>query len=116
MPGIGMGGLGNAVAGLKSPSKAPPVPGGSAPPIPTGLAPPVPGNRARSNSDQSDRDSRPATSSIDSTAPQLGGLFAGGIPKLKKARGGIDTGGMSVMPLLMNLSYGYRFDFHGLLV
>jgi hypothetical protein len=27
--------------------------------------------------------------------PQLGGLFAGGIPKLKKRGGGIDTGGWS---------------------
>lgn len=31
-----------------------------------------------------------------SGAPQLGGLFAGGMPKLKKTSGvGIDTGGMS---------------------
>ncbi|TFA98477.1 hypothetical protein CCMA1212_009683, partial [Trichoderma ghanense] len=62
---------------------------GGAPPVPAlALAPPVPGNRARSNSDQksASQDVRP----VDS-APQLGGLFAGGIPKLKK-RGGIDTG------------------------
>ena len=25
--------------------------------------------------------------------PQLGGLFAGGMPKLKKRGGGVDTGG-----------------------
>ncbi|KAL7960929.1 hypothetical protein V8C34DRAFT_44271 [Trichoderma compactum] len=56
---------------------------GGAPPIP-GLAPPVPGNRARSNSEQN---SGPADS-----APQLTGLFAGGIPKLKKRGGNIDTG------------------------
>lgn len=28
--------------------------------------------------------------------PQLGGLFAGGMPKLKKRGGGIDTGGQSL--------------------
>jgi hypothetical protein len=57
-----------------------------------GLAPPVPGgNRARSNSDQGSRDSAPAAS-MDA-APQLGGLFAGGMPKLKKRGGGVDTGG-----------------------
>jgi hypothetical protein len=63
---------------------------------PTGLAPPVPGggNRARSNSDQSGRDST-AGASVD-TPPQLGGLFAGGIPKLKKRSGGVDTGGPSL--------------------
>ncbi|KAM6483984.1 hypothetical protein HDV62DRAFT_310558 [Trichoderma sp. SZMC 28011] len=62
---------------------APVVGAGSAPPVP-GLAPPVPGNRARSNSEQN---SGPADS-----APQLAGLFAGGIPKLKKRGGNIDTG------------------------
>lgn len=75
---------------------APPIPGRAAVPVPkapVGLAPPVPGSRARSNSDQSDRDSR-ATSSVDA-APQLGGLFAGGMPKLRKRGGGVDTGGMS---------------------
>lgn len=30
------------------------------------------------------------------TPPQLGGLFAGGIPKLKKRGGGVDTGGPSL--------------------
>lgn len=60
---------------------------GGAPPVP-GLAPPVPGgNRARSNSDQ-------GSGAISfEPAPQLGGLFAGGMPKLKKRGGGIDTGG-----------------------
>lgn len=60
---------------------------------PGGLAPPVPGgaNRARSNSDQSGRDTN-GSSGIEAP-PQLGGLFAGGIPKLKKRGGGIDTGG-----------------------
>lgn len=57
---------------------------------PGGLAPPIPGNRARSNSDQGNGDNR--TSEMDQP-PQLGGLFAGGMPKLKKRGGGVDTGG-----------------------
>ncbi|RDW75039.1 hypothetical protein BP6252_06181 [Coleophoma cylindrospora] len=65
---------------------APAVPGMARP----GLAPPVPpGNRARSNSDQSGRDSGAGAMEAP---PQLGGLFAGGMPKLKKRGGGIDTG------------------------
>lgn len=69
---------------------APPVPGMARPP--GGLAPPVPGNRARSNSDQGSLNT-PAAPAM-SGAPQLGGLFAGGMPKLKKTGGvGIDTGG-----------------------
>lgn len=71
-------------------------PAGGAPAIPglgrpSGLAPPVPGNRMRSNSDQG-RDS--GSSGIEAP-PQLGGLFAGGMPKLKKRGGGVDTGGES---------------------
>lgn len=46
---------------------------GKAPAVP-GLAPP--GNRARSNSDTGDAPAAP---------PQLGGLFAGGMPKLRKS-------------------------------
>ncbi|KAI5865195.1 hypothetical protein GGS23DRAFT_594743 [Durotheca rogersii] len=63
----------------------------SRPPAPPGgRAPPVPGhNRARSNSDHGNRDSVASTES----APQLAGLFAGGMPKLKKRGGGVDTGG-----------------------
>ncbi|KAK2020060.1 hypothetical protein LZ32DRAFT_7092 [Colletotrichum eremochloae] len=69
---------------------APPVPGVGLPKSPSGLAPPVPGNRARSNSDQSGRESTPAPP-VDA-APQLAGLFAGGMPKLRKTRGAVDTG------------------------
>ncbi|KKK24600.1 hypothetical protein AOCH_003199 [Aspergillus ochraceoroseus] len=67
---------------------APPVPGMSKPP--GGLAPPVPpaANRLRSNSDTGPgADSGSAVPS----APQLGGLFAGGMPKLR-SRGGVNTG------------------------
>ncbi|XDG09228.1 hypothetical protein ABKA04_008843 [Annulohypoxylon sp. FPYF3050] len=71
---------------------APPIPSfGRAPAVPSG-APPVPGipghNRARSNSDFVGRD----TSASSEPAPQLAGLFAGGMPKLKKRGGGVDTG------------------------
>ncbi|OAA39330.1 basic proline-rich protein [Beauveria brongniartii RCEF 3172] len=61
---------------------------GGAPPVP-GLAPPVPGNRARSNSDQG---TGATSAGLEPAAPQLGGLFAGGMPKLKKRGGGVDTG------------------------
>jgi len=70
---------------------APAVPGMSK--APGGLAPPVPGgNRARSNSDQGDGEN--GASGVEQP-PQLGGLFAGGMPKLKKRGGGVDTGGKS---------------------
>lgn len=84
--------VGNSSGGGGGPpvGGAPPVPG-SAPKPPGGLAPPVPGNRARSNSDQGQRGHAPS-GSVDG-APQLGGLFAGGMPKLKKRGGGVDTGG-----------------------
>ncbi|XWW99725.1 hypothetical protein V2A60_007737 [Cordyceps javanica] len=72
--------------GGASSSSGPPI--GGAPPVP-GLAPPVPGNRARSNSDQG---TGAASAGLESAAPQLGGLFAGGMPKLKKRGGGVDTG------------------------
>ncbi|KAH6608675.1 hypothetical protein Trco_002021 [Trichoderma cornu-damae] len=83
VPGLALGG-------------APPVPGfalGGAPPVPSlALAPPVPGNRARSNSDHNaaQQEMRPADS-----APQLAGFFIGGMPKLKKRGGNIDTGAVS---------------------
>ncbi|KAI0553315.1 hypothetical protein F4679DRAFT_464514 [Xylaria curta] len=63
----------------------PPI--GGAPPIP-GLALPGLGNRTRSDSDQGNRD---AGGAMDGP-PQLAGLFAGGMPKLKKRGGGVDTG------------------------
>ncbi|KAF2686465.1 hypothetical protein K458DRAFT_415826 [Lentithecium fluviatile CBS 122367] len=76
---------------------APPVPGMGRPPAPpSGLAPPVPGNRARSNSDTG-RDG--AGGGMVSAAPQLGGLFAGGMPKLRKA-GGVKTGAETNSPYL----------------
>ncbi|KAF5661035.1 proline-rich verprolin [Fusarium heterosporum] len=76
---------------------APPVPSfGGAPKPPGGLVPPGSVNRARSNSDQTSRDS-----TVMDAAPQLGGLFAGGMPKLKK-RGGVDTGA--------NTDSSYRSD------
>lgn len=65
---------------------------GRAPAPPSGLAPPVPGNRARSNSDTEG-------GGMTSAAPQLGGLFAGGMPKLRKA-GGVNTGRESDSPHL----------------
>ncbi|KAK4132597.1 hypothetical protein BT67DRAFT_463641 [Trichocladium antarcticum] len=72
-----------------SPLGAPPIPG--APKAPGGLAPPVPGLRARSNSDQGNR-AQADTSGIHSAPPPLAGLFAGGMPKLRKTGGGVDTG------------------------
>lgn len=66
---------------------APPVPiiPRGAPAVPGGLAPPVPVNRASNNDHNSGGAAEPA--------PQLAGLFVGGMPKLKKRGGGVDTGG-----------------------
>ncbi|KXG49024.1 uncharacterized protein PGRI_028940 [Penicillium griseofulvum] len=77
---------------------APPVPGARPPPK-SGLAPPVPSgpaaNRLRSNSE--------GVSGTDGAAsampPQLGGIFAGGIPKLR-SRGGVDTGASRDSPYI----------------
>ena len=63
-------------------------------------APPVPG-RARSNSDQGNRAPTASTSVADGPPQPLAGLFAGGMPKLRKTGKGIDTGGM--YPLLILL-------------
>jgi hypothetical protein len=80
--------LGKATGSVApAPTGAPPIPGIARPP--TGLAPPIPGHRARSNSDTG---SGGDTASLPQ-APQLGGIFAGGMPKLKKRGGGVDTGG-----------------------
>lgn len=51
------------------------------------------------------------------TAPQLAGLFAGGMPKLKK-RGGVNTGGTSILlhhlqePPLLTIRSGPRSVLH----
>jgi hypothetical protein len=66
--------------------------------VPTMLKLPGGGNRARSNSDQSSRDSAAATTLEQ--PPQLAGIFAGGMPKLKKRGGGVDTGGKLTRPRL----------------
>uniref|UniRef100_A0A093V586 Verprolin n=1 Tax=Talaromyces marneffei PM1 TaxID=1077442 RepID=A0A093V586_TALMA len=69
---------------------APPVPG--MPKGPGGLAPPIPSaNRLRSSSDAGPARDDSGSSGVASGAPQLGGLFAGGMPKLR-SRGGVDTG------------------------
>ncbi|KAH8836908.1 hypothetical protein MCOR27_001494 [Pyricularia oryzae] len=65
---------------------------GGMPKPPGGLAPPVPGNRMRSNSDHGRSDSTGSAGGLETSAPQLGGLFAGGMPKLRKTGGGVDTG------------------------
>ncbi|KAJ4354584.1 uncharacterized protein N0V89_006321 [Didymosphaeria variabile] len=77
---------------------APPIPGMGKAPAPPGLAPPVPGNRARSNSDTGG-DGAGGGGGMASAAPQLGGLFAGGMPKLRKS-GGVNTGRESSSPYL----------------
>ncbi len=44
-------------------------------------------------------------------APQLGGLFAGGMPKLRKTGGGVATGGTYTLALsaVFSLSIGGYF-------
>jgi hypothetical protein len=84
-------------------SGGPPIGGALAIPAagrPPGAPPPLPGpgvlGRGRSSSDNgpgsSGGDGNVGGSSIPA-APQLGGLFAGGMPKLHKTRGGVNTGG-----------------------
>jgi len=87
--------VGGSSGGGSGPSPlggAPPIPTG-APKAPGGLAPPAPGIRARSNSDHGSRENA-AVSGVDKP-PQLAGLFSGlgGMPKLRKTGGGVDTGG-----------------------
>jgi len=59
------------------------------------LAPLIPGststNRGRSNSDTGGGGGSGVSGGVPA-APRLGGIFAGGIPKLKRTGGGIDTG------------------------
>ncbi|KAF4252063.1 hypothetical protein CNMCM8057_006530 [Aspergillus fumigatus] len=88
-PMIAGGGVKSAAPPVAS---APPVPGM---PKPSGLAPPVPSaNRLRSSSE-----SGGGGDSSTSPAPQLAGLFAGGMPKLR-SRGGVDTGANRDSPYL----------------
>ncbi|KAK9313134.1 hypothetical protein V1524DRAFT_436920 [Lipomyces starkeyi] len=69
--------------------------GGSSASSASHLAPPVPSSgRSRSNSGDE--------SSSMAMGPQLAGLFAGGMPKLK-SRGGIDTGGKMIQILILGL-------------
>lgn len=84
--GAGGAGGGGRVASLG----APPVPG--APPIPRARAGSDVG-MARSNSDAGGGSSGGGGGFV-AAAPQLGGLFAGGIPRLKSRSGGVDTGGL----------------------
>jgi hypothetical protein len=67
-------------------SGAPPIPG--VPKAPSGMAP-APG-RARASSDTGGGNGNGNESGIG-TAPQLGGLFAGGMPKLKKTGKNLDA-------------------------
>ncbi|TKA60965.1 hypothetical protein B0A49_08566, partial [Cryomyces minteri] len=64
---------------------APPIPGFGK--LPGGLAPPVPGgSRGRSNSDTGGGGGDGGGGGM-AAAPQLGGIFAGGMPKLRKSGG-----------------------------
>ena len=83
---------GPASSGLARPPMiaAPPIPG------PAAAAASAAASRLRSNSASTlDASTGPAMA----TAPQLGGLFAGGMPKLRKAKGAIETGGIVPLPL-----------------
>ena len=80
---VGGAGGGGRVASLG----APPVPG--APPIPRARAGSDVG-MARSNSDAGGGGGGGGGGLI-TAAPQLGGLFAGGMPRLKSRSGGVDT-------------------------
>ncbi|SZF00228.1 unnamed protein product [Blumeria hordei] len=72
--------------GNNSLAPAPPVPG-----VPKASAPPIPdGNQAQSGRNKEGRSSGGFLGA--GNTPNIGGLFAGGIPKLKKRNGGVDTG------------------------
>ncbi|RPB23949.1 hypothetical protein L211DRAFT_849119 [Terfezia boudieri ATCC MYA-4762] len=66
---------------------------------PTLAAPPIPGPAAAAASAAASRLRSNSTSTVDAstgsamaTATQLGGLFAGGMPKLRKTKGAVETG------------------------
>ncbi|KAF8425704.1 hypothetical protein EV426DRAFT_596241 [Tirmania nivea] len=66
---------------------------------PTLATPPISGPAAAVASAAASRLRRNSSSTVDAstgsamaTAPQLGGLFAGGMPKLRKAKGAVETG------------------------
>ena len=71
------------------------APVSAAPPVPNaGLRPPPTGARARANSAGSaDTSTSSSPAAPFGAAPGIGGLFAGGIPKLRTTKGGINTGG-----------------------
>lgn len=105
-----------AAAGGGSSSGGPPL----AKP-PTLGAPPVPGaaaaaaaaaSRQRSNS-ASNVGSGASTSTAPAAPQQLGGIFAAGMPKLRKRQGGVDTGGMFItrFPTRPRLTYGCHYSF-----
>ncbi|KAF8454135.1 hypothetical protein BGX38DRAFT_345597 [Terfezia claveryi] len=72
---------------------------------PTVAAPPILGPAAAAASVAASRLRSNSTSTVDAstgsamaTATQLGGLFAGGTPKLRKAKGAVETGGIISLP------------------
>ncbi|PLN84366.1 hypothetical protein BDW42DRAFT_163015 [Aspergillus taichungensis] len=69
-------------------ASAPPVPGMKKPP--TAQAPPIPGAASRGRSD-SGAGAGAGGDSAPGAPPQLAGILAGGMPKLR-SRGGVDTG------------------------
>ena len=71
-----------------------------APPVPTAAA------RARSDSGANRQRSNSETGGSGGgggvpAAPQLGGLFVGGMPRLRSTKGGVDTGGIYHIPIIL---------------